>query len=52
MSKLRTPKLSTHLMKYDFSMNTSLVMADFEDFIFTKMIVVSPKYVLVNHMNS
>ena len=39
-------------MKYDFSMNTSLVMADYEDFIFTKMIVASPKYVLVNHMKS
>ena len=41
-----------HQQKYDFSMSTSLVMADADDFIFTKLIVVSPKYVLVNQMKA
>lgn len=27
-------------------------MADFEEKIFTKLIVISPQYVLVNHMKS
>ena len=38
--------------RYDFAMNTSLVEADADDFIFTKIIVISPKYVLVNSMKS
>lgn len=39
-------------LKYDFSMSTSLVMADPEDFIYTRMVVISPKFVLVNQMKS
>ena len=31
-------------------MNVSLELADFDEKIFTKVIVISPKYVLVNHM--
>jgi len=31
-------------------MNVSLELADFEEKIFTKLIVISPKYVLVNQM--
>ena len=45
-------KMQQRLQKYDFSMSTSLVMADADDFIFTKLIVVSPKYVLVNQMKA
>ena len=36
--------------KYDFSMSSALALADPEDFIYTKMIVISPKYVVVNQM--
>lgn len=41
--------------KYEFSMNNSLHLADikdYDDLIVTKIIVVSPKYVFVNHMRS
>ena len=39
-------------MKYDFSMSNTLAITDAEDFIFTKMIVISPRYVLVNQMKA
>ena len=52
MIAMRQRKLSHLHRKYDFSMSTSLQMADPEDFIFTKIIMISPKYVLVNHMKS
>ena len=33
-------------------MSTSLAVADQEDSIYTKMVVISPKFVLVNHMKT
>ena len=52
MVAMRQRKLSHLHRKYDFSMSTSLVLADPDDFIFTKIIMISPKYVFVNHMKT
>lgn len=38
--------------QYDFAMSSQLALADPDDFIYTKMIVMSPKYVLVNQMKA
>ena len=48
----RQQKLQQRQIRYDFSMSNTLALADAEDFIFTKIIVVSPRYVLVNQMGS
>mmetsp|Transcript_28502 Transcript_28502/g.38012 ORF Transcript_28502/g.38012 Transcript_28502/m.38012 type:complete len:240 (+) Transcript_28502:400-1119(+) len=50
MGSVQSSKIQHVLRKYDFQMNTSLALADFDEKIFTKLIVISPKYVLVNQM--
>mmetsp|Transcript_38812 Transcript_38812/g.28113 ORF Transcript_38812/g.28113 Transcript_38812/m.28113 type:complete len:160 (-) Transcript_38812:242-721(-) len=46
----QTPK--AELKKYEYSMTTSLSLSNYHDSIYTKMITIVPKYVLVNHMKS